>query len=32
MHECLMMLAFIKDKNELEAKQIKSKFKWVNKE
>jgi len=27
MHECLMMLAFIKDKNELEAKQIKSKFK-----
>ncbi len=27
MHQCLMMLAFMKDKNELESKQIKSKFK-----
>ena len=27
MHKCLMMLAFMKDKNELESKQIKNKFK-----
>ena len=27
MHECFMMLSFIKDKNELEAKQIKKNFK-----
>jgi len=27
MHQCLMMLAFMKDKNEMEAKQIKKKFK-----
>tara|TARA_R110000772_G_scaffold66548_1_gene148190 strand:- start:476 stop:730 length:255 start_codon:yes stop_codon:yes gene_type:complete len=27
MHECFMMLSFMKDKNELEAKQIKKKFK-----
>ena len=26
-HECFMMLSFMKDKNELEAKQIKKKFK-----
>jgi len=26
-HKCLMMLAFMKDKNDLESKQIKSKFK-----
>ena len=27
MHECFMMLSFMKDKNEMEAKQIKKKFK-----
>jgi hypothetical protein len=27
MHECFMMLTFMKDKNELEAKQIKKNFK-----
>jgi len=27
MHECFMMLSFMKDKNEVEAKQIKNKFK-----
>ena len=27
MHECFMMLSFMKDKNELEAKQIKKNFK-----
>jgi len=27
MHECFMMLSFMKDKNELEAKQIKNQFK-----
>ena len=27
MHECFMMLSFMKDKNEIEAKQIKKKFK-----
>ena len=27
MHECFMMLSFMKDKNELEAEQIKSKMK-----
>ena len=27
MHECFTMLSFMKDKNELEAKQIKKKFK-----
>jgi len=27
MHECFMMLSFMKDKNDLEAKQIKKKFK-----
>ena len=26
-HECFMMLSFMKDKNELEAKQIKKNFK-----
>ena len=26
-HECFMMLSFMKDKSELEAKQIKNKFK-----
>ena len=26
-HECFMMLSFMKDKNDLEAKQIKNKFK-----
>tara|TARA_R110002096_G_scaffold64688_2_gene157472 strand:- start:3848 stop:4102 length:255 start_codon:yes stop_codon:yes gene_type:complete len=26
-HECLMMLCFMKDKNEIEAKQIKNNFK-----
>jgi len=26
MHECLMFLTFEKEKNELEAKQIKKKF------
>ena len=27
MHECFMMLSFIKDKNDIEAQQIKKKFK-----
>ena len=27
MHECFMMLSFMKEKNEVEAKQIKKKFK-----
>ncbi len=27
MHECFMMLSFMKDKNEMEAQQIKKKFK-----
>jgi len=27
MHECFMMLAYLKDKNELEAQQIKKQFK-----
>tara|TARA_R110001632_G_scaffold119247_1_gene231797 strand:- start:1010 stop:1264 length:255 start_codon:yes stop_codon:yes gene_type:complete len=27
MHECFMMLSFMKEKNEVEAKQIKNKFK-----
>tara|TARA_R110000787_G_scaffold119215_1_gene230165 strand:+ start:99 stop:353 length:255 start_codon:yes stop_codon:yes gene_type:complete len=27
MHECFMMLSFMKDKNEVEEKQIKKKFK-----
>ena len=27
MHECFMILSFMKDKNEIEAKQIKKKFK-----
>jgi len=27
MHECFMMLSFMKEKTELEAKEIKKKFK-----